>query len=271
MIRRPPRSTLFPYTTLFRSERTPSFSVNAPDKLFYCFGCGKGGDLIGFVRESEGLDFAAAVEWLADRTGVALEYEESSPRAEAERSRRQRLFALLEAAAAFYSRYLWESAGGEAARAYLAERGFGEDVARTFALGLAPGGATLAHKAREKGFTGEELLAAGLVNRRGNDYFAQRLMFPLADARGRIVGFQARKLREDDPLRAKYVNTPEGELFKKGSLLYGLHLARNAIAKSGRAYVVEGNADVIALRQAAIEPVVASMGTALTEDRKSVV
>jgi DNA primase len=104
-----------------------------------------------------------------------------------------------------------------------------------------------------------------LINRRGNDYFSGRLLFPLADARGRVVGFQARKLRDDDPVKAKYVNSPEGELFRKGDLLYGLHLARGAIAKQDRGVVVEGNPDVIALRQVGIEPVVASMGTALTE------
>src|SRR5213079_3426478 len=134
-----------------------------------------------------------------------------------------------------------------------------------YRLGLAPGGATLARKAQEKGFTAAELRSAGLVNRRGNDYFAGRLLFPLADARGRVRGFQARKLREDDPLRAKYVNSPEGDLFRKGSLLYGLDRARAAIAKQERAVVVEGNTDVLALRQVGIEPVVASMGTALTE------
>jgi DNA primase len=122
-------------------------------------------------------------------------------------------------------------------------------------------------KAREKGFTQAELSAAGLVSRRGGDYFANRLMFPLADARGRVVGFQARKLREDDPLRGKYVNSPEGELFHKSAILYGLHLARAAMAKQDRALGVEGNTDVIALRQAGLEPVVASMGTALTEQQ----
>ena len=113
----------------------------------------------------------------------------------------------------------------------------------------------------------DEIRAAGLTNQRGNDYFPFRLMFPLADARGRVIGFQARKLRDDDPLRGKYVNSPESELFKKGNLLYGLHLARPAIAKQDRAIVVEGNTDVIALRQAGVEPVVASMGTALTESQ----
>jgi DNA primase len=249
----------------FHEERTPSFSVNPQDKLFYCFGCGKGGDLITFVRETEQLDFAQAVEWLAERYRVTLEYEESSPERDAERSRRERLLALLEQATRFYERHLWESAAGEPAREYLWGRGLGEDVCREYRLGLAPGGATLARKARQKGFTAAELAAAGLVNRRGNDYFAGRLLFPLADARGRVRGFQARKLREDDPLRAKYVNSPEGELFRKGDLLYGLDRARTAIAKQERAVIVEGNPDVLALRQAGLEPVVASMGTALTE------
>jgi DNA primase len=249
----------------FHDEKTPSFSVNPADKLFYCFGCGKGGDIISFVRETEQLDFAQAVEWLAERYRVTLEFEESSPEQDAARGRRERLLSLLEQATSFYERHLWESPRGEAARSYLAGRGLGEEVCRGYRLGLAPGGATLARKAREKGFTAAELAAAGLVNRRGNDYFNARLLFPLADARGRVRGFQARRLREDDPLRAKYVNSPEGELFRKGDLLYGLDRARAAIAKQERAIVVEGNTDVLALRQAGLEPVVASMGTALTE------
>jgi DNA primase len=249
----------------FHDEKTPSFSVNPVDKLFYCFGCGKGGDVISFVRETEQLDFAQAVEWLAERYRVTLEYEESSPEQDAARGRRDRLLSLLEQATSFYERYLWDSPRGEAARAYLAGRGLGEEVCRAYRLGLAPGGATLARKAREKGFTAAELAAAGLINRRSNDYFNGRLLFPLADARGRVRGFQARKLRDDDPLRAKYVNSPEGELFRKGDLLYGLDRARSAIAKQERAIVVEGNTDVLALRQYGLEPVVASMGTALTE------
>src|SRR5205823_1827215 len=115
------------------------------------------------------------------------------------------------------------------------------------------------------GFSSEELAGAGLIGRRGTDYFQRRLMFPLTDARGRVIGFQARKLHEDDPLRGKYVNSPESELFHKSNVLYGLHLARAAITKEDRAIVVEGNTDVIALRQAGLQPVVASMGTALTE------
>jgi DNA primase len=248
----------------FHEERTPSFSVNPAEKLYYCFGCGKGGDLISFVCESENLDFVGAIEWLGERFRVPLEYEEVSPRIDAERRRRERVYALLDQTTSFFERLLWEGEAGEPVRAYLAERGLGEPVAREFRLGLSPGRG-LAEKAAEKGFTMDELRTAGLVTVRGGDYFPQRLMFPLCDARGRVVGFQARKLSEDDPLRGKYVNSPEGDLFHKGSIVYGLHLARTAIAKQDRAAVVEGNTDVIALRQAGFEPVVASMGTALTE------
>ena len=165
---------------------------------------------------------------------------------------------------AYFERLLWDGEAGAPVREYLASRGLGEEVAKEFRLGLAPGQG-LAEKAKERGFTLDELKSAGLVTARGTDYFPQRLMFPLADARGRVVGFQARKLREDDPLRGKYVNSPEGDLFHKSAVLYGLHLAKAAIGKQDFAAVVEGNTDVIALRQAGFEPVVASMGTALTE------
>jgi DNA primase len=251
----------------FHEERTPSFSVNAQDKLYFCFGCGKGGDLISFVRETEQLEFAEAVEWLAERFGVNLEYEEASPHADEQRRRRDRLHSLLEAAASFYERYLWESPSGSQARDYLAGRGLEEAVCREHRLGLALGGRTLVRKALERGYTTAELAAAGLVNRRGNDYFQGRLVFPLADARGRVAGFGARRLREDDPVRAKYVNSPEGDLFHKASIVYGLHLARSSIAKEDRALVVEGYTDVLALRQAGVAPVAASMGTALTQQQ----
>jgi DNA primase len=249
----------------FHEDRTPSFSVDPADKLFYCHGCGKGGDLISFVRETEGLDFVGAIEWLADRYRIPLEYEETSPQVEAGRKRRERLLALLEQAATYYGRTLWESPAGEPVRAYLAERGLADEVCREFRLGLSPGGSVLAQKARAKGYAQEELVASGLVNRRGNDYYAGRLVFPLANARGRVLGFGARRLRDDDPIPAKYVNSPESELFRKSSLVYGLHRARAAIAKEDRAVVVEGYTDVLALHHAGLRSVVASMGTALTE------
>jgi DNA primase len=249
----------------FHEERTPSFSVNPVEKLFYCFGCGKGGDVITFVRETEGLDFAGAIERLAELSRITLEYEETSPRAEESRRRRDRLFALLDEAATFYSRHLWETEAGNPVRDYLSERGLGEEVCRRFRLGLSPGGSVLAGKARVKGHSQEAIVAAGLVNRRGNDYFSGRLVFPLADARGRVVGFGARRLADADPIPAKYVNSPEGELFHKGTIVYGLHHAKAAIAKEDRAIVVEGYTDVLALNQAGLEATVASMGTALTE------
>jgi DNA primase len=249
----------------FHQERTPSFTVSPARGTFKCFGCGEGGDAITFVEKTENLDFVGAIELLASRFGVELEYEEASPEQEQKRRRDERLRALLERAAEFYARVLWESEPGAGAREYLSSRELDEEVCREFRLGYAPQGATLARRALQEGYTQDELLAVGLANRRGNDYFQRRIVFPLADARGRVRGFQARKLYDDDPLQAKYVNSPEGELFRKGDLLYGLDTARQAIAREDRAVVVEGNTDVLALRQAGFAPVVASMGTALTE------
>jgi DNA primase len=249
----------------FHQERTPSFTVSPARGTFKCFGCGEGGDAITFVEKTENLDFVGAIELLARRFGVELDYEEASPEQEQRRRREDRLRALLERAAEFYSRVLWDSELAAGAREYLASRGLGEEVCREFRLGYAPGAARLASGALQEGYTHDELRAVGLANTRGNDYFQRRIVFPLADARGRVRGFQARKLHDDDPLQAKYVNSPEGELFRKGDLLYGLDTARQAVAREDRAVVVEGNTDVIALRQAGFAPVVASMGTALTE------
>ncbi len=249
----------------FHQERTPSFTVSPARGTYKCFGCGEGGDAISFVERLEQVDFVGAIESLAKRFGVAIEYEEISPEAELQRRRRERLRQVLERATAFYERVLWESEHGAFAREYLTSRGLGEEVCKTFRLGYAPEGGTLSRRALQEGYTRDELLAAGLSNRSGNDYFQRRLLFPLADARGAVRGFQARKLYDDDRLQAKYVNSPESDLFKKGDLLYGLDTGRQAIAKDDRAVVVEGNTDVLALRQAGFLPVVASMGTALTE------
>jgi DNA primase len=249
----------------FHQEKTPSFTVSPARGTFKCFGCGEGGDAITFVEKTENVDFVEAIELLARRFGVELEYEEASPEQDRKRRRDERLRALLERAAEFYSRVLWDSELGATAREYLASRGLGEEVCREFRLGYAPGAARLASRAAQEDYTPDELRAVGLANSRGNDYFQRRIVFPLADSRGRVRGFQARKLHDDDPLPPKYVNSPEGELFRKGDLLYGLDTARQAIAREDRAFVVEGNTDVLALRQAGFAPVVASMGTALTE------
>ena len=190
------------YTGLcpFHQEKTPSFSVSPDRGTYHCFGCGVGGDAISFVREIEGLDFVGAIEWLADRFRVELEYEESSPEADAQRRRRERLYALLDQAATFYERVLWTESG-KPVQEYLASRGLGEEACREFRLGLSPAGATLARRRRRRDSRRRSSPAQGSSRSRGTDYFQRRLMFPLADARGRVIGFQARKLHDDDPLK----------------------------------------------------------------------
>ena len=153
----------------FHEEKTPSFSVDPVGKLYYCFGCGKGGDVIRFVQESENLDFAGAIEWLGERFRVTLEFEESQ-REDEQRRRRDRLTKLLDQATAYFERILWDTEAGGPVRAYLAERGLGDEVSREFRLGLSRGTGLVA-KARESGFSPDEIRAAGLANQRGNDYF----------------------------------------------------------------------------------------------------
>jgi DNA primase len=254
----------------FHDERTPSFSVNAEHKLYHCFGCGESGDAIGFVRATEALDFPGAVELLADRYGVELKREAEDPQAEARRARLARLGQLVERTAAYYARYLWESREAARARDYLARRGLGEEVLRDFRIGYAPSRwDTVTVRAQRDGFRPEELAAAGLAQRgrQGGFYdrFRGRIMFPLADARGRVLGFGARSLSDDQP--PKYINTSENELYHKGRQLFGIDRARAAAAKKGRIVAVEGYTDVLALHQGGITESVAIMGTALTHEQ----
>jgi DNA primase len=254
----------------FHEERTPSFSVDAGEKLYHCFGCGVGGDTIKFVEEKEGLGFAEAVELLADRYGVELEREREDPQAEAKRQQRRRLSELLDRTAAFYASYLWDSDEAAKARAYLAERGLGEETLRAFAVGYAPSAwDKVLLRGQRAGFKVEELRGVGLVQRgRGGgeyDRFRSRIMFPIRDRRGRTLGFGGRAMRSDQG--AKYVNTAETDFFHKSNMLYGIDLAKAAIAKAGRAVVVEGYTDVLALHQAGVEEAVCVMGTAITEEQ----
>jgi DNA primase len=254
----------------FHDERTPSFSVEPQEKLYHCFGCGVGGDVIKFVEEKDGLNFAEAVELLADRYGVELEREQEDPRAEARRQRRRRLEELLDRAASFYANTLWESKEAAKARDYLAERGLGEEVLRAFAVGYAPSAwDKLLVAGQRAGFSVEELRGVGLVQkgRSGGDYdrFRERIMFPIRDRRGRVLGFGGRAMRPDQG--AKYVNTAETDFFHKSQILYGVDRAKAAIAKAGRAVVVEGYTDVLALHQAGIEEAVGVMGTAITGEQ----
>lgn len=256
------------YTGLcpFHDERTPSLSVDADHKLYYCFGCGASGDAIGFVQASEGLEFTAALEYLAQRYGVELVPEDEDPQAEAGRKRRQRMLELAQRTATFYARYLWEAREAEPARRYLKERGLGEEVLKSFTVGFAPqGGDRVVSSALDDGFSVEEVVSAGLgaTNRQGRlyDRFRGRITFPLCDSRGRVLGFGARAMEGQTP---KYLNTSDNELYHKGSHVFGMDHARSAATKAQQIIVVEGYTDVLALHQAGIGETVAIMGTALT-------
>lgn len=255
----------------FHDERTPSFSVNPVEKLYYCFGCGAGGNLIGFVMAKENLGFPEAVEYLADRYGIALEYEQGDARSDAERRRRERLRALLEQATVYYERVYREARAAAPARDYLSRRGLGDDVCRAFRIGFSLSSwEKLREAALAKGFAEGDLLDAGLVipGKRGRPYdrFRGRIMFPLADERGRTLGFGARALGDETP---KYLNSPETPLYHKSEALFGLDKAKTGAQREDRIYIVEGYTDVMALSQAGVTNVVASMGTALTQQQLS--
>jgi len=255
----------------FHDERTPSFSVDPQEKLYHCFGCGVGGDVIRFVEEKEGLSFTDAVEALADRYGVELEREQEDPRAEELRRKRARLSELLERTAGFYAAFLREAPQAAKARDYLAGRGLGEEVLAEFGVGCAPGSwDSVLVRGQQAGYAVAEIEAAGLILRsqkgRGHyDRFRSRIIFPIRDARGRVQGFGGRALLPDQ--KPKYVNSPESELYRKRRTLYGIERARPAIAKAGRALVVEGYTDVLACHQAGIRDAVAVMGTAITPEQ----
>jgi DNA primase len=253
----------------FHDERTPSFSVNAESKLFYCFGCHEKGDAFSFVEKTEGLDFREAVELLGDRYGVELKLENDDPQAEQRRRRRERLSTLLDRTAGYYAKFLWDSQEAAKARDYLVGRGLGEEVLREFRVGYSPSAwDRVLVGAQRDGFRPDELEAAGLAQRgRGGlyDRFRGRIMFPLANARGRVLGFGARAMSEGRG--PKYLNTSENEIYHKGRQLFGIDLARAHAARSGRIVVVEGYTDVLALHQAGIRESVAIMGTALTAEQ----
>ncbi|HEX6199957.1 MAG TPA: DNA primase [Thermoanaerobaculia bacterium] len=241
-------------------EKTPSFSVDPSQGLYYCFGCGKGGDAIGLHMEVTGDDFPAAIESLARRYGVPLP---SRPARGGGGRERPDLGPVLEAAAAFFAAELGRS---DFAKRYLANRKIPPELAKSYGLGYAPDGWQNLTDALRFDFGVERLEAAGLVGRseksgRHYDRFRHRLMFPIRNPSGRIVGFGGRTLGDD---KAKYVNTAETDDFHKGSLLYGLDVAKKGIREEGRALLVEGYFDVLGAAASGIEWAVAGMGTALT-------
>lgn len=264
----------------FHQERSPSFMVNEEKNMWHCFGCGKGGDAFAFVMEIEGLDFREALTLLAEKTGVELpKYRVAEPGA---KENKDRLFALLELATKFYEKQLWDGAGKDRILKYLRERGLSDESIRQFRLGYAPDG--WRHQLEfftKKGFTLTELEQTGLLIKKesaaprdtahtvsgGYDRFRDRIMFPIFDIFGHVIGYSARVAPGGDESQAKYINTPETPIYHKSRALYGLFHAKQTMKQTGMTVIVEGNMDVIAMHQAGIGNTVAVSGTALTDEQ----
>ncbi|MDH5588026.1 MAG: DNA primase, partial [Nitrospirota bacterium] len=258
----------------FHSEKSPSFSVNPASQYFHCFGCQVGGDAFTFLMKQENMDFMEALRELSQRAGIALpEFRQATSRTESGLSR-ERYFHLYQLASSWYHRNLLEGPEAQEARAYLDQRGIARESWATFQLGYAPGGWNgLSHWMEGQAVPLHELNQAGLVVRKEKDgaqgfstydRFRNRVLFPIADTRGQILGFGGRVLQDD--ATPKYLNSPETDLFFKGRTLYGLDKARQAAAAVGRFYLVEGYFDVIALHEHGMKNVIAPLGTALTTD-----
>ncbi|CAN5681250.1 DNA primase [soil metagenome] len=253
----------------FTSEKTPSFMVSPEKQIWHDFSSGKGGNIFSFVMEMEGLDFKGALEHLARKAGVDLSQYRSGSSAQSGKLK-ERLYEVVEMAAKFYQ--VQFSKNQKALEYVFKKRQFNKETALAFRLGYAPNtGFALVDYLKKNNVTDKELQQAGLsssrsgsAGKRTSDMFRGRLMIPLADPQGKIVGFTARLL-DDDPDAPKYINTPQTVLYDKGRHIYGLHLAKESIRKAGYAVVVEGNLDVISSHQAGIRQVVASAGTAVTE------
>ena len=262
----------------FHDEKSPSFNVRPAIGRYHCFGCGEGGDVIAFVQQIDHLTFAEAVERLAARLTFPLRYEDDDGRGPVRREQtgqRQRLVEAHRAAAQFFAEQLAGSPDALAGRQFLAERGFDRDAAAHFDVGFAPrsGEAMLRHL-RGRAFTEDELVNSGLAARgqRGlYDRFRGRLVWPIRDLAGDVVGFGARRLFDDDRIEAKYLNTPETVLYKKSQVLYGLDLAKKEIARTRQVVVVEGYTDVMACHLSGVETAVATCGTAFGADHIRIV
>ena len=256
----------------FHDEKSPSFNVSPARNVWYCFGCGAGGDAIKFLMDAEHLSFVESVERLAARAGIQLRYVEddrSAPRPRPQQGQRQRLVAAHAAAVDFYRAQL-STAGARRAREFLAERGFDRAAAERYGCGFAPDAWDLLTKhLRQQGFTHDELVTAGLSrpSRSGSliDRFRRRLLWPIRDLTGDVIGFGARKLFDDDD-GPKYLNTPETPIYKKSHVLYGIDQAKREIAKQGKVVVVEGYTDVMACHLAGVPTAVATCGTAFGAD-----
>ncbi len=250
----------------FHQEKTPSFTVSPEKQMWHCFGCSKGGDAFGFVKEIEGVEFKDALRILADKTGIKLETVDYK-----EESERGRILNILKIACLWYHKALLTAKSADLAREYVVKRGIKDSTRDSWQIGFAPDAWDgLLKYLTSRGFREAEIAKAGLAaaNQRGGYYdrFRNRLLFPLSDVHGSVVGFTGRKLKEDET-GGKYINTPETLVYHKGEMLFGLSRAKQSIRSEGQAIVVEGNMDCISSHQAGIENVVASSGTALTAEQ----
>ncbi|WSE34790.1 DNA primase [Amycolatopsis rhabdoformis] len=257
----------------FHNEKTPSFNVRPTHGTFHCFGCGEGGDVIKFIQKIDLVSFVEAVEQLADRVGIRLNYEGGGGSVQRDRGTRSRLIEAHRAASEFYIEQLVTDEA-RPARDFLSERGFDAAWAKQFGCGFAPGGwDKLTKHLLNRGFEVKELIASGLSKegQRGPmDRFHRRLVWPIRDVGNDVVGFGARRLFEDDRIEAKYLNTAETQIYKKSQVMFGLDQAKREIAKRHQVVVVEGYTDVMAMHAAGVPTAVASSGTAFGEDHMKV-
>ncbi len=251
----------------FHEEKTPSFYVSPAKGIYKCFGCGKAGSAVGFVMEHEHCSYTEALRYMAKRYNIEVVEEELSPEEEVRRQRSESLLLVSEFAQKFFAGQLESGEGKDVAMAYYHSRKLEDETIARFGLGWAPSGKTdLLDAARAAGYKEEYLLDAGLVVKREDgtlaDKFRERVMFPIHSVSGRVIAFSGRTLRSDNP--AKYVNSPDTEIYKKSNILFGIWFAKQAIAKEDRCIIVEGNVDLVMLHQLGICNVVAPCGTALT-------
>ncbi len=247
----------------FHQEDSPSFKVNPQMQSWYCFGCGRSGDVFTFVELIEKTDKRGALQMLAERAGVEL--RKLSPEQRERADVRKRLLEMLKLAAQYYEYVLWKTPAGEPGRRLLESRHVSEETARKFQLGYAPAGRGFAEYLRAKKRSLADAQEAGLMRRDGTDFFAERLVIPIRDERGQVLAFTARTVRQDE--QRKYINSPESPTYIKGRVLFGLDLARDEITRRGHAVLMEGQFDVITSHHFGVTNAVASSGTALTDDQ----
>ena len=255
----------------FHNEKTPSFTVSPTKEIYKCFGCGKSGNSISFIMEHEKYSYVEALKWLAHRYNIEIEETDVNPEQKQRLLLHESLFAINNFAKNYFSDQLFNTEeGNDVALSYLKHRGFREEIIKKFNIGFNPSeNSAFANAAIKAQYSKENLVSAGLIAERNGkiyDSYRGRIIFPIHNQSGKILGFGARLIGKNDKA-PKYINTPENEIYVKGKILYGIYFARQAIDKADECLLVEGYTDVISLHQSGIENVVASGGTALTPDQ----